>query len=176
MTIEKNKQTLLILKERFERHKERHADLNWEDVEKRLNEKILDVLTKMEDSGGEPDLVLWNGRMIFCDLSPEPPSGRRSLCYDEAALRQRAKNPPSGSVEAMAKQMGVSLMDEALYLKLQEYGDFDLKTSSWIKTPEEIRKKGGALFGETRYGRTFIFHNGASSYYSVRGWRGYITI
>ncbi len=174
--MEKREQDLQILKERFEKHKERHPDLNWEDVEKRLNETILDVLMKTEESGGEHDLILWNGRMIFCDLSPETPSARRSLCYDEDALKQRTKNAPSGSAEAMAKQMGVSLMDEALYLKLQEYGNFDLKTSSWIKTPEEIRKKGGALFGETRYGRTFIFHNGASSYYSVRGWRAYIEL
>ena len=138
----------------------RHPDLEWEFVEARLSEskEALEVLRLMEESGGEPDTIgidETSGKLIFCDCSSESPAGRRSLCYDDEALQKRKKNPPKGSAVHQAKEMGVS---------------------SWIATPDEIRSKGGALFCERRYDAVFTFHNGADSYYSVRGWRGYITL
>ena len=146
-----------ILKNRFYQNMTRHPDLQWEFVEARLNEntEALEVLMRMEE---------------------ESPSGRRSLCYDEEALEKRKKNPPKGSAMHQAQEMGVSLLTEELYRRLQELGPFDQKTSSWIATPDDIRSKGGALFCERRYDVVFTFHNGAESYYSVRGWRGYIMI
>ena len=133
----------------------------------------------MEGTGGEPDVIGFaddGERLLFCDCAPESPAGRRSLCYDEAALLARKKNPPAGSAERQAKELGVALMTESLYRRLQTLGEFDLKTSSWIATPDAIRSKGGALFCERRYGEVFVFHNGADSYYSVRGWRGYLCV
>ena len=172
---------LAVLEKRFRSHMDRHPDLTWERVEKRLtvNGAALSILQKMEDTGGEPDAIGLSddGEMIaFCDCAPETPAGRRSLCYDDAALRARMKNPPRGSALAQAQEMGVTLMDERLYRRLQTLGEFDRKTSSWIATPEEIRRRGGALFCERRYGPVFTFHNGAESYYSVRGWRGYLLV
>ena len=159
----------------------RHPHLDWKYVETRLveNKEALEVLRQMEESGGEPDTIgidEVSGKLIFCDCSSETPAGRRSLCYDDEALKKRRKNPPVGSAVQQAQVMGVSLMTEDLYRKLQEYDSFDRKTSSWIATPEEIRSKGGALFCERRYGTVFTFHNSADSYYSVRGWRGYLTV
>lgn len=170
-----------ILKNRFNENRMRHPRLEWEYVEARLSENIevLDILKQMEESGGEPDTIgidETSGKLIFCDCSAETPAGRRSLCYDDEALRKRKKSPPAGSAMQQAQEMGVSLLTEDLYRRLQESGSYDLKTSSWIATPDEIRSKGGALFCERRYGTVFVFHNGAESYYSVRGWRGYITI
>lgn len=170
-----------ILKNRFQKNMNLHPDLKWEDVEKRLKENstVLEILQRMEESGGEPDTIGFDektGRLIFCDCCAETPVGRRSLCYDDEALRKRAKNPPKGSAVNQAHEMGVEIMTEELYFRLQESGEFDLKTSSWIDTPESVRKLGGALFCERRYGRVFTFHNGADSYYSVRGWRGYILL
>ena len=170
-----------ILKNRFNENRMRHPHLEWEYVEARLSENIevLDILKQMEESGGEPDTIgidETSGKLIFCDCSAETPAGRRSLCYDNEALRKRKKSPPAGSAMQQAQEMGVSLLTEDLYRRLQESGSYDLKTSSWIATPDEIRSKGGALFCERRYGTVFVFHNGAESYYSVRGWRGYITI
>lgn len=172
---------LEILKNRFFQNMTRHPDLEWEFVEARLSEskEALEVLRLMEESGGEPDTIgidETSGKLIFCDCSSESPAGRRSLCYDDEALQKRKKNPPKGSAVHQAKEMGVSLLTEELYRRLQELGPFDLKTSSWIATPDEIRSKGGALFCERRYDAVFTFHNGADSYYSVRGWRGYITL
>ena len=172
---------LETLKTRFQAHPERHPDLRWEDVEERLrdDEKALAVLQRMEESGGEPDTIGFSpdkSALIFCDCAKESPSGRRSLCYDDEALFKRAKNPPAGSAMHQAREMGVALMDEALYYQLQTLGEFDLKTSSWIAAPDDIRRQGGALFCERRYGRVFTFHNGADSYYSVRGWRGYLLV
>ena len=172
---------LELLKARFLENKNRHTELNWSDVEKRLleNPASLEILRRMEESGGEPDTIGIDektGKLIFCDCSKESPSGRRSLCYDEKALQGRTKNPPSGSAERKAKEIGVSIMTEELYYRLQNLGEFDFKTSSWIAAPDDIRSKGGALFCERRYGRVFTFHNGADSYYSVRGFRGYILI
>ena len=145
---------LAILKTRFSEHKELHPDLEWSEVERRAE----------------------TGKLIFCDCAKESPAGRRSLCYDEKALQGRAKNPPSGSAERKAKEIGVSMMTEELYRRLQSLGSFDLKTSSWIATPDDIRGQGGALFCERRYNTVFTFHNGADSYYSVRGFRGYLLI
>ncbi|MBR2578139.1 MAG: DUF4256 domain-containing protein [Erysipelotrichaceae bacterium] len=168
------------LKKRFLENMTRHPDLKWDDVEARLrgHRDLLEVLKRMEETGGEPDTIGKDetGKLIFCDCSKESPAGRRSLCYDEEALRKRTKNPPAGSACRQASEIGVALMDEELYRLFQNSGEYDLKTSSWIHTPEEVRKLGGALFCERRYGRPFTFHNGADSYYSVRGWRGYICI
>ncbi len=133
----------------------------------------------MEESGGEPDIIAFDresGEIVFCDCSKESPAGRRSLCYDEAALQKRTKNPPIGSAMKQAQDMGVEMMDEQLYRKLQTLEEVDLKSSSWIATPDEIRNLGGALFCERRYGVVFTFHNGADSYYSVRGWRGVLRV
>ncbi len=169
-----------LIRQRFFDHMERHRDVRWTDVENRLaaNRDALDALTKMEESGGEPDVIGVDndGRIIFCDCSKETPAGRRSLCYDDEALRKRVKNPPAGSAACQAREIGVELLTEDLYGKLQALGEFDLKTSSWILTPDDIRERGGALFCERRYGRVFTFHNGADSYYSVRGWRGYLLV
>ncbi len=172
---------LEILKKRFHENMGRHADVDWDPVEQRLlaAPHTLEILWRMEESGGEPDTIGFDGnseKLIFCDCSKESPAGRRSLCYDEEALEKRAKNPPAGSAVRQAQEMGVSLMTEELYRKLQTLGAFDLKTSSWIATPARIRKLGGALFCERRYETVFTFHNGADSYYSVRGWRGFIRI
>ena len=168
------------LKNRFLANKARHPELTWALVEGRLreNEEALAALRRMEESGGEPDTIGFlpgSDRLIFCDCAEETPAGRR-ICYDEQALAKRAKNPPAGSAAGQAKEMGVALMTEELYYRLQTLGEFDRKTSSWIAAPEEIRQKGGALFCERRYGRVFTFHNGADSYYSVRGWRGFLLV
>ena len=170
-----------ILETRFNAHPERHADVSWATVARRLaaDPGALAALEKMEETGGEPDVIGFaddGERILFCDCAKESPAGRRSLCYDEAALLARKKNPPAGSAERLAKEIGVSLLTEALYRRLQTLGEFDLKTSSWIATPDAIRSKGGALFCERRYGEVFVFHNGADSYYSVRGWRGYLCV
>ena len=172
---------LEILEKRFTDNRSRHPELDWQYVENRLKNdpQALVVLRKMEESGGEPDTIGSDGpsgRLIFCDCSKESPSGRRSLCYDREALEKRAKNPPSGSAEQEALEIGISLLTEEMYFRLQSLGEFDLKTSSWIWTPHSVRTQGGALFCERRYGRVFTFHNGADSYYSVRGFRGYVLV
>ena len=171
---------LELLKKRFHENMTRHPGLDWKTVNARLTDRpdAVEILRRMEESGGEPDTLGFDeaGRLIFCDCSAETPAGRRSLCYDDEALRKRTKNPPAGSAVHAAETLGVKLMTEALYRRLQTLGEFDLKTSSWIATPPEIRKLGGALFCERRYGTVFTFHNGADSYYSVRGWRGYILV
>ena len=172
---------LVTLKKRFEANMGRHPGLSWEDAERRLrgNPGAVEVLRRMEETGGEPDAVGCadeDGRIVFCDCARETPAGRRSLCYDEDARKKRAKNPPAGSAQAQAREIGAEIMTEEMYRRLQELGEYDTKTSSWIETPKEIRKQGGALFCERRYGAVFTFHNGADSYYSVRGWRGYILV
>ncbi len=178
-----NKQCAILegMKTRFHENRGRHPELEWPDVEKRLedNPDALEILSRMEESGGEPDTIGVDedsGRIIFCDCSKESPAGRRSLCYDDTALQKRAKNPPAGSAVHQAEETGVRLMTEKLYRRLQTLGEYDLKTSSWIETPDSIRRLGGALFCERRYGTVFTFHNGADSYYSVRGWRGYFCL
>ena len=172
---------LELLKKRFDENMNRHPDMSRDLLEARLrnNGEAINILKRMEESGGEPDTIGFDAvseKIIFCDCSKESPAGRRSLCYDDEALRKRAKNPPVGSALRQAQEIGVEIMPEDLYLRLQSLGEFDLKTSSWIATPPSIRRLGGALFCERRYGTVFTFHNGADSYYSVRGWRGYLLV
>lgn len=134
---------------------------------------------EMENTGGEPDVIgrdAKTGEYFFCDCAPESPTGRRSLCYDGTALAERKEHKPRGSALEMAAAMGVEMLDEEQYRALQQLGDFDLKTSSWVKTPVEIRKLGGALFADRRYGQVFIYHNGASSYYAARGFRAILRV
>lgn len=178
-SLEEQNELLNTLQERFTDHPERHLDIEWKDVEARLkqNPNKLRVIAEMERTGGEPDVIdVENGHFVFCDCSKESPTGRRSLCYDEQALEARKKNKPNGSALAVAEQIGVELLDEATYRHLQTLGTFDLKTSSWIKTPEAIRHKGGALFCDRRYDHVFVYHNGADSYYAARGFRGVLYI
>ena len=172
---------LELLKKRFDENMNRHPDMSRDLLEARLrnNGEAISILKRMEESGGEPDTIGFDAsseKIIFCDCSKESPAGRRSLCYDDEALRKRAKNPPVGSALRQAREIGVEIMPEDLYLRLQSLGEFDLKTSSWIATPPSIRRLGGALFCERRYGAVFTFHNGADSYYSVRGWRGFLLV
>lgn len=176
-------QTTLIetLKDRFEKNMNRHKGIKWGDVQKRLesNPEKLKVLDEMELTGGEPDVVVYDkksGEVVFYDCAPESPKGRRSYCYDRAALDARKMHKPSNSAIDMANEIGIEILSEDEYFELQKLGDFDLKTSSWIKTPEDIRKKGGAIFCDKRYGRTFTYHNGADSYYASRGFRGKLIV
>lgn len=168
------------LRARFETNMHRNEGLSWTEVQARLEGKpeALRALQAMEESGGEPDVIGKdeNGRIAFCDCSPETPLGRRSLCYDEAALAARKENKPQGSALGMAAAMGVELLTEEQYRALQQLGEFDLKTSSWIATPPEVRKLGGALFCDRRYGKVFTYHNGVQSYYAVRGFRAELTV
>jgi len=170
-----------ILKARFEQNMHRHEGADWKKVESRLmqNEEKLGSLQEMEETGGEPDVIGYDkntDRYIFCDCSPESPKGRRSLCYDPEALASRKENKPKDSAVGMAAEMGIELLNEEQFMELQQLGTFDTKTSSWIRTPSGVRALGGALFGDKRYGRTFIYHNGAESYYAARGFRGRIEI
>jgi len=167
---------LKVLSERFESHASRHAGISWQDVEKRLLslEDKLWTLSEMEASGGEPDVIGVETKtksFIFCDCSAESPKERRSLCYDGTALAARKENKPKGSAVDAAQKMGAELLDETQYIFLQSVTTVDLKTSSWLKTPDNVRSKGGAIFGDCRYGRVFIYHNGAESYYAARGFR-----
>ena len=170
-----------VLEQRFSKNMARHQELAWSAVRARLetNPDKLAVLAEMERTGGEPDVVGVDpstGELVFCDCSPESPAGRRSLCFDRAALDARKENKPSGSAQDMAKQMGVTLLTEAEYRHLQTLGEFDRKTSSWVQTPGDIRKLGGALFCDRRYGHVFLYHNGAESYYAARGFRGILRV
>ena len=169
------------LQARFDKHKQRHAGLAWADVQVRLenNPNAQRTLTAMEETGGEPDVVDHDeasGSIVFCDCSPESPAGRRSICYDRAAWEARKENKPRSSAEEMAASMGITLLTEEQYRHLQTLGEFDRKTSSWIATPPEVRKLGGALFCDRRYGRVFVYHNGAESYYAARGFRGLLIV
>lgn len=165
-----------VLQQRFVSNKHRHPQMDWAFVLERLflfPEKW-DALNQMEESGGMPDVlggVQDSGSIVFYDCSPESPLGRRSLCYDQEALEERKEHKPKNSACALAQSMGVQLLGEEEYLRLQSYGDFDTKTSSWLATKPDIRSLGGAIFGDKRYGRTFIYHNGAASYYAARGFR-----
>ncbi|GHE28573.1 DUF4256 domain-containing protein [Sphingobacterium griseoflavum] len=172
---------LTLLEDRFHQHMERHAGLLWSDVVKRLEASPaqLAVLWRMEHTEGEPDVVgkdAASGAFIFYDCSAESPKGRRSLCYDRAALDARKANKPESCVLDVAKEIGVNLLSEDDYRFLQGLGEFDLKTSSWVATPDEIRKRGGALFCDRRYGQVFTYHNGADSYYGARGFRGSLIV
>jgi hypothetical protein len=169
------------LKNRFDKNMHRHPNINWMDVQIRLESKPdkLYSLSKMEATGGEPDVVGIDnnsGKFLFFDCAKESPKGRRSICYDREAQLGRKKYPPKNNVEDMAKEIGVELLSEAQYRLLQGLESFDTKTSNWIKTPEDIRKLGGALFGDFRYDTVFIYHNGADSYYGARGFRGCLKV
>ncbi|MBV6461711.1 MAG: hypothetical protein HJHJAOHD_01842 [Flavobacteriales bacterium] len=172
---------LNLLKIRFEKNMNRHEGVKWNEIETKLkaSQKKLGVLYKMEETGGEPDVIEYDKKtneFIFCDCSEESPKNRRSLCYDQEALASRKEHKPKNSAMGMALEMGIELLTEEQYRKLQQLGKFDTKTSSWLKTPSEIRKLGGAIFGDYRYGNVFIYHNGAESYYSSRGFRGLLKI
>lgn len=172
---------LRILKTRFDKHMSRHKGIEWTAVEKRLkaSKEKLWSLREMENTGGEPDLVGQDkktGEYLFIDCAPESPSGRRSICYDREGLDARKEHKPADNAQDMAAAIGIELLDETEYRALQQLGKFDSKTSSWIKTPADIRKLGGALFGDFRYGTIFIYHNGAQSYYAARGFRGALRV
>lgn len=178
---EQRAELLSTLKTRFEQNMHRHTGLDWKDVEARLEaspEKLWS-LHEMERTGGEPDVVGFDsrtGEYIFCDCSAESPKGRRSVCYDRAALESRKQHKPEGSAVGMAEAMGIELLTEEEYRELQKLGAFDTKTSSWVKTPPEIRKLGGAIFCDRRYNTVWTYHNGAESYYASRGFRGSLRV
>lgn len=172
---------LQTLKARFEKHMNRHKNLAWADVQKKLETSTdkLWSLNEMEKTGGEPDVVGYDkksGEIIFVDCAAESPKGRRSSCYDREGLESRKEHKPENNAIDMAAAMGVELLNEEQYRELQQLGSFDTKTSSWLKTPPQIRKLGGAIFGDYRYGTVFIYHNGAQSYYSSRGFRGRLVV
>ena len=178
---EQREQLLKTLKTRFEKNMNRHKGLEWAKVQAKLEadpEKLWS-LHEMESTGGEPDVVGHDqktGEYIFYDCSAESPKGRRSLCYDREALESRKEHKPENNAMDMAAAMGIELLTEEQYLQLQQLGEFDTKTSSWVKTPDEMRELGGALFGDRRFGRVFFYHNGAQSYYSGRGFRGWVRV
>lgn len=169
------------LKVRFEKNAARHPGLRWEDVQARLDanaDKLLS-LNEMETSGGEPDVVGHDrktGEFVFYDCSAESPKGRRSICYDREALESRKEHKPKDSATGMASAMGIELLTEEQYRQLQQLGEFDATTSSWVKTPSDVRALGGALFCDRRYGKVFVYHNGAESYYAARGFRGALKV
>ena len=172
---------LRILKARFEKNKNRHTGLDWANVEVKLVEhpEKLWSLNEMESTGGEPDVVGYDnkaGEYIFYDCSEESPKGRRSVCYDREGLESRKEHKPATNAVEMADTMGIDLLTEEQYRELQELGKFDTKTSSWVITPAEIRKHGGSLFCDRRYDHVFVYHNGADSYYAVRGFRGSLRV
>ena len=178
---EQYKELLRALKARFEKNMDRHIGIDWSKVELKLeaNTEKLWSLNEMERTGGEPDAVSHDnktGEYIFYDCSAESPKGRRSVCYDREALESRKEHKPENSAIDIAAFMGIELLTEEQYRELQKLGKFDMKTSSWLKTPSEIRKLGGAIFADFRYGNVFVYHNGAESYYGVRGFRGSLRV
>jgi hypothetical protein len=164
------------LKNRFESNMHRHSTIQWIDVLPKLTGSLLEVIRKMEESDGEPDVIIFEQEAYYVDCSKETPKARVSICYDIDARLKRKNAPPMTSASELASDIGITILDESFYKALQAIEPFDLKTSSWIKTPNEIRNLGGALFGDRRYNHVFIYHNGADSYYSVRGFRGYIHV
>lgn len=178
---EKQEELLLTLQARFETNMPRHEGLVWEDVKRKLslhNEK-LKILFKMEATGGEPDVAFYDkdkDEYLFFDCAAESPMGRRNLCYDREALEKRRDHKPHNTAVDMAREMGIGLLTEEQYRALQKLGKFDAKTSSWIKTPDHIRTLGGAIFCDRRYDTVFVYHNGAESYYSSRGFRGFLAV
>jgi hypothetical protein len=180
---EERQQLLLTLRERFEAHMNRHAGIEWHSVQTRLEEypEVLPSLFAMESSGGEPDVVGYDeetGEYIFFDCSQQSPEGRRKICYDREGQEAREKKgvSPAGNAVDLAAAMGIELLEEDQYMYLQELGEFDTKTESWLKTPSSVRELGGAIFGDRRYDRVFVFHNSAPSFYSARGFRGSIRV
>jgi hypothetical protein len=181
LSFEQREKLLKTLKTRFDKNTNRHEGITWEDVQTRLEadpEKLWS-LYEMEKTKGEPDVIGFDqnkNQYVFCDCSAETPEGRRNVCYDREALDSRKKFKPENSALDMANAMGIEILTEDQYRELQKLGEFDTKTSSWVKTPDRIRELGGALFCDRRYDTVFVFHNGADSYYGVRGFRGSITI
>jgi hypothetical protein len=186
LSSEESEELLKALKARFEKNMNRHKSVEWDKVQAKLeagNEKLWS-LNEMERTGGEPDVVIpiaigndnKTGEYIFYDCSAESPKERRSLCYDREALKNRKENKPKNNVIDMAAAMGIELFTEEQYRKLQQLGEFDTKTSSWIMTPADIRKRGGAIFCDRRYNTVFVYHNGAESYYAARGFRGWLRV
>ena len=177
----KTEQLLHTLEERFKSNMHRHDNLDWEKIAAKLQARLekLKSLEQMEETAGEPDVIGYDEtteEYIFCDFSKESPKGRRSVCYDRAALESRKKYPPKTSVMDMVEEMGIELLTEDEYRKLQELEVVDQKTSSWVKTPASIRERGGAIFCDYRYGQVFVYHNGADSYYGSRGFRGLLRV
>ena len=181
MEAKQREELIGTLKVRFEKNMKRHKGLEWSGVQARLeaDPKKLRAISEMERTGGEPDAIGHDkatGEFLFCDCSPESPAGRRSLCYDRAALDSRKENKPVGSALETASTMGMEVLTEQQYRELQELGEFDRKTSSWVVTPAGMRDLGGALFCDRRYDRVFAYHNGADSYYAARGFRGSVRV
>jgi hypothetical protein len=183
MTLSKKQRDELLktLKARFEKNMNRHKDLEWAQVQAKLeaNAEKLWSLNEMERTGGEPDVVGQDkktGEFIFYDCAAESPKSRRSFCYDREALDSRKENKPKGNAVEMAAAIGVELLTEEQYRELQKLGEFDMKTSSWVKTPSAVRKLGGALFCDRRFSTVFLYHNGAESYYAARGFRGWLKV
>lgn len=178
---EEHNQLLKTLKARFEKNMNRHKGIEWSKVQAKLEASPgkLWSLNGMEESGGEPDVVAFDkktGEYVFYDCSAESPKGRRSVCYDDEALASRKEHKPDNSAIGMAEDMGVEILTEEEYRELQKLGKFDMKTSSWIKTPADIRKLGGAIFADFRFGHVFVYHNGAESYYAARGFRSSLKV
>ena len=178
---EEKEEILQILKARFGKNMQRHKGIKWEEVVARIEKHParLRSLQMMEETGGEPDVIgqeKKTGEFIFADCSPESPKGRRSICYDHQALLSRKEHKPANSAIGMVEEMGIEIIDEEQYRQLQQLGEFDLKTSSWILTPAPIRKLGGALFCDRRFDHVFTYHNGAESYYAARGFRGMLKV
>ncbi len=181
LSSQQTEELLSVLKERFEKNKARHKGIDWEKVQAKLEKSPAKLwsLNEMEITGGEPDVIghdKKSGEYIFCDCSPETPGGRRSVCFDKKALDSRKEHKPKNNAMDMADVMGIEILSEEEYRELQELGKFDTKTSSWIQTPADIRKLGGALFCDRRYDTVFVYHNGAESYYAVRGFRGKLKV
>lgn len=179
LSADESEELILVLRARFEKNMNRHKGISWSDVEAKLNSKQaadkLWSLNQMEVTGGEPDVVGYDKKSaehIFYDCCAESPKERRSVCYDHQALESRKEHKPKNSALGMAEDMGIDILSEEEYRELQKFGKFDTKTSSWIKTPADIRKLGGAIFADWRYGQVFVYHNGAESYYAARGFRG----
>lgn len=165
-----------LLKQRFLDNMHRHPHLEWTDIETKLNNTIVNKISYMEESGGEPDIMEYEGHLMVVDFSKESPKLRTNTCYDEAARLKRKKFPPEHSAIGLCDLWGIEMIDESLYRAMQALEPLDLKTSSWLKTPDEIRKLGGSLFGDCRYDHVFVYHNGADSYYGARGFRGFVRL
>ncbi len=181
LSAKQTEELLNTLKSRFDKNMNRHKGIEWAKIQAKLiaNNDKLCTLNEMEETGGEPDVVGYDKKTdeyIFFDCSAESPKGRRSICYDQKAQESRKENKPKNSAIEMANDMGIKLLSEVEYRALQQIGKFDTKTSSWLVTPSDIRKLGGAIFGDWRYGQVFIYHNGAESYYAARGFRGSLRI
>ncbi|GAB3781381.1 DUF4256 domain-containing protein [Spirosoma horti] len=181
LSLEEQQELIALLKARFEKNMNRHKGLMWLSVQTKLeaNEAKVRALHQMEHTGGEPDIVGYDQKTdeyIFYDCAAESPKGRRSMCYDHEALESRKANKPENSAVEMAADMGIDLLTEEQYRELQALGTFDTKTSSWLKTPDDVRRLGGAIFADFRFGRIFVYHNGAESYYAARGFRGSLRV